>query len=68
MFDLRKISRTQFFDVRKKNQAFLGKKGNFWQKMVKPDFFFLLTKENMKKLYMASYMDSWASYLTINNN
>ena len=29
MFDLRKISRTPFFDLRKKNQAFSGKKDNF---------------------------------------
>ena len=35
MFDLGKISRTPFFDLRKKNQAFLGKKGNFWQKIPK---------------------------------
>ena len=32
MFDLRKISRTPFFDLREKNQAFWGKKGNIWQK------------------------------------
>ena len=65
MFDLRKISRTPFFDLRKKNQAFWGKKGNFWQKMLKLKLIFF--PYNKKKWYMASYMDSWASYLTINN-
>ena len=49
MFDLRKISRTPFFDLRKKNQAFWGKKGNFWQKMLKLKlFFFLITKKTWK--------------------
>ena len=68
MFDLGKISRTPSFDLRKKNQAFWGKKGNFWQKMLKLRLlFFLITKNNMKELYIASYMDCWASYLTINN-
>ena len=68
MFDLRKISRNPFFDLWKKNQAFWAKKGNFWQKMLKlKSFFILITKQNMKKLYMASYLDSWASYLKINN-
>ena len=47
------------FDLRKKNQAFLSKKDNFWQKKLKlKSLFFLITKKNMKKLYMASYMDS----------
>ena len=32
MFDLRKVSRTPFFDLRKKNYRFWGKKGNFWLK------------------------------------
>ena len=46
ILDLRKISRTPFFDLRKKNQAFCGKKGNFWQKMLKLIlFFFLITKK-----------------------
>ena len=34
-FDLRKITRNPFLNVRRKNQAFWGKKGNFWQKMLK---------------------------------
>ena len=29
MFDISKISRTPFFDLRKENHGFLGKKGNF---------------------------------------
>ena len=61
MFDLRKISRTPFFDLRKKNQAFWGKKGNFWQKMLKlKSFFFLYNKKTWKNC-------TWLSYLTINN-
>ena len=35
LFDLRKISKTPFLDLRKKNWAFWGKKGNFCQKMLK---------------------------------
>ena len=31
IFYLRKIYRTPFFDLSKKNQAFWGKIGNFWQ-------------------------------------
>ena len=45
MFDLRKISRTPIFDLRKKNQAFSGKKGIFWQKMLKLEFFFPYNKK-----------------------
>ena len=49
MFDLRKISRTPFFDLRKKNQAFWGKKGNFWQKMLKLELFFSLKQKKTWK-------------------
>ena len=52
MFDLRKISRTPFFDLRKKNQAFGGKKGNFWQKLLKLKLFFFLTTKKSVSIWI----------------
>ena len=60
MFDLRKISKTPFFNLRKKNQAFWGKKGNFWQKILKSKKKnFVITKKTWKNCTWHPLIFKW---------